>query len=147
MSDVMMQNLVADLEKNNVEVDKLCVAICASEQYIGELLEYYDEGAAPVRVVLKNPRRILRIQKVSPGNVAIDVIVLDIDLVSAGTMTFWPVGFYKLSDISEDSRVRMLAMLARYFKSLEMQRAAESGIVIPTMETPPNFAEGLRKVT
>jgi hypothetical protein len=139
MSDIRLHNLADELRSRGIDTDKLCVAICASEQYIGEL----------VRVVLKDPRRIFRVQKVAADNesIRLQVHILNIDLVDSGTMTFWPVGFYKISDVSEESQIRMLGMYLLYFRSQEMQRAAESGIVIPKMETSPDFAAGLRKVT
>jgi hypothetical protein len=141
MNDAMMQNILDDLTKNGVDPEKLCVLTCATEQYFGELVEYVDDGVAPVRVKLKDPRRILRLQKVEPGNLRIDILLLDIDLVSSGVITFWPVVFYKLSDVCEDSRLRMMALYARYFKEQEQKRAAAAGIILPEPQTPPGIGQ------
>jgi hypothetical protein len=137
----MMQAILEDLVKNDVDPEKLCVLTCATEQYVGELVEYVDDGAAPVRVKLKNPRRVLRLQKVEPGNLRIDILLLDIDLISSGEITFWPVVFYKLTDVSPESRLRMMALYARYFKEQEQKRAKEAGIILPEMQPPPGIGQ------
>jgi len=144
MSETMMQNIIDDLTKNGVEVEKLCVLTCATEQYLGELVSFNDNDASPVRVVLKNPRRILRLQKVEPGNLRIDILLLEFDLVSAGEVVFWPVVFYRFTDVSEESKLRMLSIYARFFKEQEQKRAAAAGIVIPQMELPPGIGSGIR---
>jgi hypothetical protein len=139
MSEVpssMLDQIKDDLTKAGVEVDKLGVVMVGNEQIYGEIIDVKMEPMHSVRV--RNPKRMLRLQQVQPGNFRVDFIVIDLDLITHGTVVLFPQGIYFLSELDADSQGRMMALYVNYFENKKRANAAAAGIVVPDVKPPAN---------
>lgn len=131
-----LEGMKSIIQDANVDVEKLGVVMWASEQLFGEVIERKFEPYH--HVVMKDPKRILRLQQVQPGNFRVDFILVDLDLMESGRVELQPMGFYLVRDLDEDSQHRMLGLYLSYLENKQRSKAAEAGIVIPDVRPPAN---------
>lgn len=129
----MLALLKEDLTKHGVEVDKLGVVMMGKELIYGEIQEVRLQ---PHTALVKNPRRMIRLEQIQSGNFRVDFLLIDFDLISGGTIAVVPEGLYFLSELDDESQGRMLALYRGYLENKKRAKAAEAGIVIPENNKP-----------
>jgi hypothetical protein len=135
MEMIKFNALVADLKKLGVEFprDLVVVGVGASEQILGEIQWPEGDVRAPGKIVgkavlLKNPKRFMRLQTVTPKGVAVQFLIGDMDMVESGIIQVFPVYGYYLRDLDPQSFGSMLEL---YREFLEMKARRDSKLVVP----------------
>jgi hypothetical protein len=127
----LLEQLTATLREKGVEVERLAVLSVGSDQIIGEI-DYAESKQLTGRSVLvKNPKRLIRLQRMEGQSLSIDFLIGDLDFVSSGAVQVSPVYSYRINDINEESQTAMLGLLVMYFENRARNRAQAAGIQLP----------------
>jgi hypothetical protein len=131
-----LERLHKVLTDEGVNVNTLMLVMIGDEQLLGE------EGLSEVlgsslTFRLKNPKRLLRLQRLEGDNFSVKFILIDLDLIDEGSITVVPQAYYRLRDLSEVSRVHMLALYETLLSNKKtMRQVASSKIILPRLEMP-----------
>jgi hypothetical protein len=122
------------LTEKGVETQRLGVFGVIGEQILGEAEECPDDDGW---IVIKNPKRIIRLQEMGEGgSFRINFILIEWDLIVGGEIHARPEYHYSLKNLNEESQLRYLGLYAQYFEQKKMAAAARANIVIPEMQSP-----------
>lgn len=128
-------NLIADLKtalkgEGIVDPDNLAVVQVANDSIIGELHATVDDIRELKPVVLTNPKRFVRVQRMDPnGGLNVEYAIIDFDaMTKGGQITVRPILVYWVDQAGPDGQLTMLKMLLGYFDASRKRRAAAAGI-------------------
>jgi hypothetical protein len=135
-----LQQLHDELAKHGYVFETLGIVGTGFEQFFGEIVITTDPYALAKTdaltmgfVKVRNPKRLMRIERVHPGTgqIAVEIRFSDVDFVNKGLIEVRPVmGFY-LDWLDEESQVRYCEGLRNYLDAKRLAQAKASGIVIP----------------
>jgi hypothetical protein len=132
-------NLIPDLKtaltKEGVaHPDAICVAMMTTDAIIGESAsamehhEAFDDYGFRIR----NPKRLVRIQRITPEGLNVESAIIDFDMmVDGGEIVVRPQGVYFLTDLGPEGQITLLKMLLGYYDSARKRRAAAVGLELP----------------
>jgi hypothetical protein len=127
---ISIQSLFKELERDGFKNPSALavIGVVSNEQFIGEV-----EGEPPdivgKRLVLRNPKRFLRLQVMHEDQkIAVQFVIGPLDMVEGGFIQVFPAYAYYLKNLEVQSQGAMLELLVEYERK---KRAAESGLIVP----------------
>jgi hypothetical protein len=137
-----LKTMENDLTAEGVDPTLLAVCISAGEMLYGEATETGHEFG-PLRVIMKNPRRFLRLQNLTDKGMQIRFLLVDLDHMSEGSIETYPTTFYWVRNLGEEARERMYGLMLQYIADMKTTRAARAGLHLPESQgglgIPPNL--------
>jgi hypothetical protein len=123
-----------ELREYGVHTPYLAIlSIWPGEQIMGEVQSTGPLTGRPVHI--KNPKRILRLQKATPHGIETDFVPTGLDMLVTGTIEVSaPMGFY-LRETDDETCFRYLSAYRAYFEMNRQQKIMEAGLIAP----PTNF--------
>lgn len=125
---ISLLEIDSEMKKFGVNPELLAVlGVNGSEQFIGEI-----QGKPPEivnkRICLKNPKRFMRVQQMTPQGLAVQFLIGDLDMVESGLIQVFASYGYYLTSLCDQSRG---AMLELFLDFLRRKRSSTSPIVSP----------------
>lgn len=125
-----LEEVKKSLTEKKIPVGSLTMLMTANgEQILGEV-EGSDPRPGEVLVV-KNPKRVIRLQQMTQSGVSISFLVGDLDLLSEGSIKVIAISVYRVMDQSDDSAERILSVYNDYLSRKVAIKAEEAGLVVP----------------
>lgn len=134
MSTTKIEELEKELISKGVDVEALHVAYVGTESIIGEL----DDESEGV-LMLKDPKRVLRLQQVLDGGIAISYMVTDMDFMTSGLVCVKPNIHYPVFNQPEETKANIYESFIEYFKRKVINKAKEAGILLHPSVNPSPF--------
>lgn len=140
--DVARQRTMSDIEKFKEELKGICdydqlavLMIGGAEQLVGEVEDGTHNDFVGKRVVLKNPKRYMRLQKVAQNgsSVSIDYFIGSLDGVEhdGSKLQVIPVAGYWIKELGPFSQVNFLKILVGFFNHQKINKAMAAGLALP----------------
>jgi hypothetical protein len=139
----LIEDLKTALKSEGIEnPDNICVVLMTTDSIIGETVrdEEAYESFLTEGVSIRDPKRLVRIQRLTPEGLNVESAIIDFDMmVDGGSVLIRGQGVYFLTDLGPEGQVTLLKMLLGYFNTARKRRAAAVGIELDTSKAPPNL--------
>lgn len=129
-----LQRLEQLLRNHDMDPNKLWVfVLTGGEQILGTVCEeaYGSPAIAGKSFAIKNPKRILRIQRMEKTGLTIELGVVDFDFIEGGTMHVQAPAVYRVQDLSEPSKFHLYQLIRVYIEGRREASAAQAGLTLP----------------
>lgn len=132
------------LRQKRVEPGALVVFRVLDDHIVAETVEELKLGDMVGKaVVVRNPRRLLRLQRIDGENFSVNFTFIDYDLVETGVISLVPQVAMLLKALDEETRLKFCVMLDAFLdkreKLKEMAKNGPSRLVIPDLQVPPDM--------
>lgn len=140
-----LEKVEARLREKGVEPGSLVVFRVLEDHIVGETVEALKlEEMVLKPVLVRNPRRLLRLQRIDGDNFNVNFTFIDYDLVETGVIALVAQVAMLLKALDEETRLKFCIMLDGFLdkreKLKEMIRNGPSRVVIPNLQMPPDMA-------
>src|SRR6267154_1273409 len=133
-----LDELKKELKEKGIDTEKLAVLMIGGEQILGEVVHEDRDIMTDDRLVgnlvrLKNPKRYMRLQRMTQDGSAmsVDVFVGGLDLIEddGSEIQVHALGGYWLRKLGLNSQRELMKTLVMFFKHRTMARAAKAGLI------------------
>lgn len=123
---------IDELKKFSIDAEDLWVARVGEDFLIGVCHFQGDEAEMQMR----NPKRIIRLQRVVGSGLEIELLLTDYDFLADekdrdNTIWIYPSMKYKVLDQNEPTIQNILSHLIAFYESRKAASAVEAGLVLP----------------
>lgn len=131
-----LEALQNELKEKGVDTERLAILMLGGEQILGEVQEVMPLGTLVGGLLrVKNPKRYMRLQRMTPDGsaMAVDVFVGGLDLIDddGSEIQLLPVGGYWLKSLGPSSQRELMNTLLMFFKHKLMARVKKAGLITP----------------